>query len=441
MKTQILKICRTLLPVLTSLILILAFPIVLKAAEIPLIDDVIEGRAGIPGIEDLTSGKVKAGDLVDANNVDLIKDYISPGVYETIKHGLVLRMGTQQPPDQIVPKYFREVTEKNRDKAIIDANGTVYYEKEGNLWPGGVPFTRPKNGIEAMANTKYGWVYDGAVMYPNTMTYTNAEGKVYKSSLMEQRYLFYNTRTKNPPLGSIPGYEDILYKRISVFHAPLELRGLGQYTVRHYDDVKKSDEGFAYFPAYKRTIRVSATTWQDNIGGSDMTYGDGGGLQEPYSYWEFNLLEKKYILLPEPKAPFPYVVEKTGEIDKRIKFTVGQKFDISGWAIWPVYVVEGTPTIKHVYGKKVFYVHAWPYWPSSWQIGLADSYDRQMKLWKVFWNRRNQKVIDGDVYTAVEGGPVYDIQSRHKTDFWYVEKPYNVKPEDFTLQTLIQLGR
>ena len=58
---------------------------------------------------------------------------------------------------------------------------------------------------------------------------------------------------------------------------------------------------------------MNATTWQDNMGGSDMTYGDAGGLQEPYSYWEFRLLEKKYLLLPEPNP------------------------------------------------QKVFYVHAWPY--------------------------------------------------------------------------------
>jgi hypothetical protein len=441
MKAHILKRCGSLTPALISLLFILASPVAPKAAAIPSVDDVIESRAEAPTIEDLTDGKVKTGDLIDKNNVDLIKEYISPGINEAIKDGMVIKMGTQQPSDKIVPGYFRDLTNKNRGKAIITDDGTVYYETEGTPWPGGVPFPIPTTGLEALANTKYAWVLDGIIMYPNTLTYTNAEGKVYKSSVLEQRYLFYNTRSKNPPLGTIPGYEDILYKRISVFHSPLELKGLGQYTVRHYDDSKKQDDGFAYFPAYKRTIRISATTWQDNIGGSDMTYGDAGGLSEPYSYWDFKLLGKKYLLLPEPKAPFPYVDEKTGKIDERIKFTVGQKFDIIGWAVWPVCVVEGTPKIKHIYGKKTFFVHAWPYLPATWQIGLVDSYDNQMKLWKVFWNRRNQKVTGEITYTTTEGGPIYDIQTKHKTDFWFIERPYNVKPEDFTLQTLLGLGR
>ena len=53
---------------------------------------------------------------------------------------------------------------------------------------------------------------------------------------------------------------------------------MGQYAVRYYDSVKTYDAGFTYLPAFKRTIRTSATTWQDNIGGSDTIYGDGEGF-------------------------------------------------------------------------------------------------------------------------------------------------------------------
>ena len=441
MKVQ--KITKSLgsMAVLIALLLILPFPGVLSGAEIPSFEDVINGKAEVPTIDALTGGKVQIGDMINKDNVDLVKDYLSAGVYEAIKQGMVLRMGKQLPADKLVPKSFKEVTERNKGKAIVDEGGAVYYEQMGTLWPGGVPFANPKNGLEAMSNAKYGGIYDGFEMDPSLMTYTNPKGKTYKSSLMHQMYFYYTTRKKDEPVGSIPGYEDILYKRISVFLAPLELKGLGQYTVRHYDDANKFDTGFAYFPAYKRTVRVSATTWQDNIGGSDMTYGGAGGLSEPFSYWDFKLVGKKFILACEPDAPFHVVDEKTRDIDKRVQFTVGTKFPITGWAVWPMYVVEGTPRIKHIYGKKMFYVHAWPYWPSAWQIGVTECYDRQKVLWKVLWNRRIQAVLDGESYTAQTGGPAYDLQTQHMTMFWYIEKPFKTKPEAFTMQKLLAIGK
>ncbi len=430
-----------LMTVLVAVLLILPIHGMLMAAEIPSVDDVIEGKAEVPTIEALTNGKVKIGDRIDKNNVDLVKDYISDGIYEAVKQGMIMKMGSQLPPEKLVPKFFREITEKNRGKAIIDEGGAVYYEKAGTLWPGGVPFVRPKNGLEAITNAKFGCVHDGYQMSPSLMTYTNPKGRTYKSSLLHQMYFFYTTRIDSAPLGVIPGYEDILYKRISVFQEPLELKGLGQYTVRHYDDANKYDAGFAYFPAYKRTVRVCATTWQDNIGGSDYTYGDGGGLQEPFSYWDFKLKGKKFVLATEPDAPFPIIDEKSRKIDERVQFTEGTKFPVSGWTIWPMYEVEGIPKVKHIYGKKLFYVHAWPYWPATWQIGVCEAYDRQMGLWKVFWNRRDQAVFDNEIYTINTGGPAYDLQTQHMTMFWYSEKPFKAKPEDLTLQRLLAIGK
>jgi hypothetical protein len=79
-----------------------------------------EGKATqkVPSIEDLTKGKVKIGDTIDKNNVDLVKEYLSVGVHEMVKRGMVLRMGSQIPPEQFNPKFFREATERNKGKAI-----------------------------------------------------------------------------------------------------------------------------------------------------------------------------------------------------------------------------------------------------------------------------------------------------------------------------------
>jgi hypothetical protein len=440
MRDQNINISSGLWLFLTAFLLIFYFPGTLKGAGIPSIEDVIEEKAQVPRIEELTDGKVKEGDLINKDNMDLVKEYLTPGVAEAIRQGMVLIMRPQLPVDKIVPKFFIELTKKNDGKAIIDENGTVYYEKMGTPWPGGCPFTRPKNALEAMANTKYGWVLDDVRQYPNILVFNSSDGKDYKTLYMDHLYVNCNCRHLVPPFGTYPGYEDVMFKRISVTTSPLALKGLGQFTVRHYDDAKKYDAGFAYLPAFKRTVRISATTWQDNIGGSDWTFGDGGILQEPYSDWDFKSATLKYMLMPEPDPPFPYI-KKDATLDSRLQFDVGRKFGRLGWAIWPVYEVEAIPKIKHIYGKKVFYVNTWPYWPATWEINLSDSYDRQMKLWKVSWMCRAVLSYKDMSFVSTSSGPMHDLQTGHSSTFWFSQEVTELKPDDVTLTTLLQAGR
>ncbi|MDO8637155.1 MAG: DUF1329 domain-containing protein, partial [Dehalococcoidia bacterium] len=272
-----------------SLSLALLSPGALIGANIPSIEDVVAGKASPPTIEDLTGGKVKNDGLIDKNNVELVKEYLTAAMYVNVKRGMVMKMGTQLPPDQLNPKPFREATERNRGKAVMDKNGVVYYEKIGTPWLGGIPFPNAKNGLEAMDNYHYGRVWDTYHAFPIDFWYVNSRGEAYKSVGQELLYVKCSARTMLPPLGTIPGYENIYIKRISVATAPREITGLGQFTVRYYDFAETYDTGFAYLPAFKRTIRVSATTWQDNIAGGDLTYGDGDGFQDPFSGWNFNL--------------------------------------------------------------------------------------------------------------------------------------------------------
>src|SRR3972149_2616024 len=113
MKTARIIKTGNLLIVLIAFLFTLFSPGALRGAKIPSIEDVVTGKASPPTIEDLTGGKVKIGDLIDKNNVDLVKEYITATMYAMVKGGMVLRMGTQLPPDQLNPKAFREATERN----------------------------------------------------------------------------------------------------------------------------------------------------------------------------------------------------------------------------------------------------------------------------------------------------------------------------------------
>src|SRR3990172_11250856 len=129
MKTARIIKTGNLLIVLIAFLFTLLSPGLLIGAKIPSIEDVVAEKASLPTIEDLTGGKVKNTDLIDKHNVELVKEYLTAAMYEHVKRGFVLKMETQLPPDQLNPKPFKEATERNRGKAVMDKNGVVYYEK------------------------------------------------------------------------------------------------------------------------------------------------------------------------------------------------------------------------------------------------------------------------------------------------------------------------
>ncbi len=439
MKTLKKNNCWCFVVMLISLLFILSGAGIVNSAGIPSPEDVVAYKAALPTIEDLTGGKVKKGDIINKDNVDLIKDYLSPGCIEAINQGMVIIMGTNSKPDEGVPKAYVDATKKNVGKAIIAADGTVYYENEGTPWPGGAPFPTPKNGQEVMANTKWGIGLDD-FRTKGYLRFVNSKGELYKTIGMSSLQIWTNTRTLLEPLGTVPGYENQMYRRISTLTTPLELKGQGSFNVRYYNDVKNYDTGFMYFPAYKRTLRVSTTTYQDNIAGSDLVRGDSQGLNEPYSDWNFKLLETKYMLIPEHIAPFDYLDDK-GKINPKLQWDVGMRFPRMGWAIFPVHVVEAVPKGRHVYGKKLLNVAAVPYLPPAGSIEMVDIFDRQGKLWKLYcphngdYDEKWKSITPWGVFMT-------DLQAQHTTQFWFkLKMNANVKPRKCSFKTLLKMSR
>ena len=232
----------------------------------------------------------------------------------------------------------------------------------------------------------------------------------------------------------------MLFRRTSMLTHPIEIKGQGQFSVRYYDDAKKYDTGFTYFPAYKRTLRISSTTWQDNIAGSDLIYGDSQGFNEPFVDWEFKLIGTKFFLVPEHKAPFPYLDDK-GNINPDVKFDVGFRWPRLGWAVFPMHVVEATPKIRHVYGKKVIFASAALYTNATDLAEMVDIYDRQGKLWKLYcphngdWLKDKGFVVPYGVFMA-------DLQSQHTTSYWFKIQPnQNLAPGSASFKYLLSHGR
>lgn len=404
----------------------------------------------IPNIEELTEGKVKIGDTIDKSNVDLIKDYILPGTYEQVLRGMIMIMGQNLPPEELLPSHFNEATKKNQGKAIMDENGIVYYEQKGNYWPGGIPFADPKTGLEVAANFTFGLGHDNMDLNMD-MKYVNKRGEIEKHIIQKIHGTNCTARLKVPPLGVVPGFEGEKERNLIVTIYPHEQKGTGVLFFRKYDYATYSDEGFVYVPFFKRVIRINANTFQDNVGGSDVTLGDRKGILEPLSNFKIKLLETKYLLIPSPEAPDTKLRPDEG-VDFFWEHDVGFKFIRDRWCISPMHILEAIPTIKHIYSKKIVAVYAPPYWGCNPVINPTEMYDRQGALWRNYLLPcRTVKITDGEPYVQATAVTTYDVQADHATNErinwrvnWAGESRGGyggLQPADQTLKKLLKFGR
>jgi hypothetical protein len=400
-----------------------------------------------PTIEELTNGTVKTGDLITKDNVELVKEYLPVGLYECVRNGMVLKMGTNPAPEKINPKTFLEATERNRGKAIVDDHMVVRYE-DGSEWPGGIPFTEPKTAQELMGNYRFGIASDTYEKFELNW-FVNKEGVHYKTE--DMRFLNYWTdgRLKVSPLGSVPGQEDYHRRFIVVAVAPLEVKGAGMLQISFDDDTENDTIGFLYNPKFKRTIRISATTFQDNYEGSDFTNGDPEGLSEPFGFWNFKLIEKKFMLTAELVLdPQPTYTGKGLNVDPQVKWDVGKKFPRLGWAITPVYIVEATSKdSSHIYSKKILYLTS-PYYAQSVgsrSCAYVDIYNRTGEMWKFCYDWRGGLFThkDGENYTVTTGFSMHDLQTGHQTHIPHYKAIIDdeMEPEFISLKKLIELGK
>jgi hypothetical protein len=364
-----------------------------------------------------------------------------------VKEGMILEMAENVAPWATVPKFFQEITKKNHEtygKPVVDENAVIY-TKDGKTWPGGTPYPEPTNALEVVANIKYERVLDD--FYADDLRgdpnlFVNKEGKTYKTQKTHGQQVGSKARLTIPPLGSVPGMEKEFYRVLVVLTHPREIKGTGQLQIKHWDNVKNPDKGFAYVPAFKRILRISATTYQDNMGGGDFTWGDlGGGYEEPTSNWKFTLAGKKNMLMPAPFGE-KSIRHADGTVDPRVKWDEGKRFPRDKWVVMPVYVVESTPKIKHIYGKRIMYVPTRAYSNCFLSIMTTDYYDRQLALWKGFNMIRCTAYAQDEPISFPKTQSMYDLQARHTTHILMTLTPnIGTHPAALTLKLLIARGR
>src|SRR5579885_2726373 len=167
----------------------------------PLIDTI--GRHGdcaaayppeLLSIEAYTKGKLKPGDLLNADNVDLVKDIIDEVAYWQVKYDkrTIDLIATETDVTRLCARPYLEATMRNRGVHRVGTDGNVW-TKDGKPWIGGNPFPDAKSAQDLLlqnALTSSTLYYDSAA-YASREWETTADGDVHYT----YEYIFVGYRT------------------------------------------------------------------------------------------------------------------------------------------------------------------------------------------------------------------------------------------------------
>jgi len=119
--------------ILTAGVLTPLWPLIADAADV--------GKAypeELLSINAYTKGKIKTGDTITAENVDVVKDLIDPVAYKQVKEmGRRIKIvASTNDVTRMYPYEYLEATLKNKGKARLDKDGNVVTQ-DGKPWIGG----------------------------------------------------------------------------------------------------------------------------------------------------------------------------------------------------------------------------------------------------------------------------------------------------------------
>jgi hypothetical protein len=249
-------------------------------------------------IDALTKGKIKTGDFITADNVELVKDLLDPIVYDQ-----VLTMGrrikirpTTTDWTAMFPGEFYEATLRNVNNgvtAVFDADGNVR-TNDGRAWVGGLPFPDPKTGDEVQANLCLSWGRGDYNQYAINDTVFNPDGsKAYSYDLV-----WAELQAQARMDGTVfRGMNDMLRWQTVYFTATQDVAGSSFLSTWYYDQ-RKFPELYGYLPQFRRVRQFPTNQrFEPLIPGVTWFLSDPWAAGDPMRTWgEYKIIERKPML-------------------------------------------------------------------------------------------------------------------------------------------------
>lgn len=237
-------------------------------------------------IEEYSRGRLKAGDVITRDNVDLVKDLLDPVRFRQISEmgrRLVLAPSTTDLFKLNPPEYI-EATLRNRGLAAFDGKGNVV-TREGKPWIGGNPFPEPQSAVEVFAAHTLSWGRHDSSLYACREYDLDESGKVlyqYASCWAEMATI---GRTVLDPRPYLPGMSDKVRFQSVFFVEPADVAGMAYLNIWPYDQTQ-FPELYGYLPAFKRVRQFPTNQRFEPLNpGSELYLSDAWAAGDPFLTW------------------------------------------------------------------------------------------------------------------------------------------------------------
>jgi len=384
---------------------------------------------------DLSNIDLKAGDVIDKNNVGKYAELVPELVRILVeKYNLKLIYTDYKP---IVPSDgYIEATNKYHGKVRIIDTGKEARKKGIFDYVAGLPFPNPQNGLEIAWNYQYSYNGDDADNY-FAVYWISANRGVERWEEWRWAYIVRAMhRTDIEPIPDIPEFakNQVQYLSLTTTLWPYDKKGFSALYSRFEEP--KDQEGWIYIPSQRRATRFSFGTRGDAWNNTDLLYEDVRGYMGYPEWMNWKLLGKKTYLAPMHSGLVPG------------KENVEKNFDFKNWPHWnprmkweprAMYVVEAIPKFKdYPYSKMVCYFDAETYY-----MVFKTTYDKKGQLWKILVQAFSDSPDPRRLPPAIGTALVVDLQAEHATVFPWYEMKANVglDPNLFSLTSLRKLGK
>lgn len=267
------------------------------------------------------------------------------------------------------PQRVYDATKKNATSAQLVDGGNGF---SGSLL--GVPFPVPANGLEVVWNslTRY-----RGVAAARTIDQAAVErGGGYQLVKFEDEFLFNYAR---PDItgAELEASNTLIFFKQSVI-APARLAGTILLAHETMNQVKKPRDAWVYNAGRRRVTRAPNVSY-DNPG----TAADGQRTSDQFDMfngapdrYEWTLVGRQEIIVPYNAYKLHSDKLKNSDILRPLHINSDlPRYELHRVLVVDARVKSGT---SHLYPRRTFYVDE-----DSWQILIADHYDKQGQMWRV----------------------------------------------------------
>ena len=265
------------------------------------------------------------------------------------------------------PKWVLENTEKNKNATSLTKDGMGIKDALG-----GIPFPRPKSGLEAIWNHLVRWrgiFFERATF--EAVIFNNGTVNSLRSK-QEISFNFYKPR-KDPN-----DFDNILFYYTSFIIEPARLAGGALLAVDTLNQRKKPRQVWGYDAGSRRVRRIPNVNYDSPalLAESLRTTDDTDIFNGATDRFSWRLLGKKEIYIPynNYRLTSPSVSYETLLTPNHINP------DYVRYELHRVWVVEATlkEGSRHIYSRRTFYLDE-----DSWSIATADQYNLSGELWRI----------------------------------------------------------